>query len=193
MMRPVLLSLLAFFLSLQHIFGCVCQLVPVSEKAIASSEFIFLGKVIAISGCDKTAKASFSVQELFRGKSFANTEIEFDCSSDCQMSFVPGQTWLIYAKYKSYGKAEVEFCGYSRQQFANEKEDYNTPIHGMTFGEEEIWLKKILGLQSLNVKDPIAEQHHENIRPQGFQVLYYLGFGFIALIAIYFVGRKFLK
>ncbi len=193
MMRPILISFLAFFLLLQQVAACDCKMIPLSEKTLTSSELIFLGKVIAISGCNKTAKVSFAIDELYRGKSFSNVEIEFDCSSDCQMSFVPGQTWLIYATYKSYGKAEVGFCSYSRQQFANEKEDYNTSLHGMTFSDEKIWLKKTLGVQTLNVKDPVNEEHHENIRPQGMQVLVYLAIGFISLIAIYFVGRKYLK
>lgn len=193
MMRPILFLLLAVLLSLQHLSACDCKMIPLSKGAIASCEFIFLGKVVAISGCDRTSKASFSIQELFRGKSFANTEIEFDCSSDCQMSFAPGQTWLIYATYKSYGAAEVNFCSYSRQQFANEKDDYNTAVHGMDFSTEEIWLKENLGLLALNSKDPLAEQHHENIHPNGFQTLYYLGSGFLFLALAYFVGRKYLK
>lgn len=192
-MRKLFLFAIAFSFSLSTLVACDCETIPISVQSIASSELIFLGKVVAISGCDKTSKASFSIQELFRGKAFANIEIEFDCTSDCQMSFSPGQTWIIYAKYKTYGKAEVFFCGYSRQQFANEKDDYNSVAQGMNFDDEKKWLENNVGVQTLNEKNPMADDLHENIHPNGYQILYYLGFGFVGLIVIYFVGRKYLK
>jgi hypothetical protein len=165
----------------------------VDMKTIADFELIFIGKVAAISGCDKSAHVSFAVQKLFRGKCFPETALEFDCTSDCQMNFSPNETWIIYASYMSYGKAKVEFCSYSRQQFENDKDDYNTVVHGMTFTEESAWLEKNLGLQKMDEKDVQSEQHHENIRPQGYAVLWYLGGGFLGLIVIYFLVQKFLK
>jgi hypothetical protein len=192
-MRSLCIFLFTFFLFSIKGFACDCQTIPVSLETIKPAELIFIGEVSAISGCDKTSKATFHVKELFRGKCFENTAIEFDCTSDCQMSFAPGQTWIIYATYKKYGEAEVQFCSYSRQQFAAEAEDFNTAVHGMSFTEEEAWLKKNLGVQQLNVKNTEAEQHHENIRPEGMQTLWYLVAGFLGLVLFYFIGRKFLK
>ncbi|CAN5182028.1 hypothetical protein BH09BAC5_BH09BAC5_20830 [soil metagenome] len=173
--------------------ACDCKSLPLSLDAIKSDELIFIGDVIAISGCDKTAKATFEVKELFRGKCFKNTIVEFDCSSDCQMSFAPGQTWIIYSKYKKYGEVEVNFCGFSRMKMKNANEDYNTIVHGMSFEDEVIWLKKNLGDKEINSKDFAQEQHHENIHPNGMQTLYYLFAGFLGLVVFYLLGRKFLK
>jgi hypothetical protein len=192
-MQKYFLLLFVFFLSLQKSLACDCKTIPLSEASIKNVELIFLGDVVAVSGCNGTSKVSFHVKELYRGKCFEETSIEFDCSSDCQMSFVPGQTWLIYATYKKYGEAIVDFCSYSRQQFASEKDDFNTIAHGMNFSDEKNWLKKTVGIQKLNVKDVGYEQHHENIRPQGFEILWYLAAGFIGLLVFYFLGRKFLK
>lgn len=192
-MKRIALVLFSSFYFLQGLFACDCKTIPLTKESIESVELIFLGKVVALSGCDKTAKVSFSVDELYRGKCFANVEIEFDCTSDCQMSFNPGQTWIIYATYKKYGEAEVNFCSYSRQLFANEKSDYNTVIHGLTFSDEKNWLHKNLGLQVLNVKEDAMNQHHENERPDGYKFLWYLGAGFFGLIFIYFISKKLLK
>ena len=190
-MRRLFFLLFIFFV--QKSFACNCSMDAVSVETIKKFDLIFIGKVAAISGCDKRAEVSFSVQKLFRGKCFPETALEFDCTSDCQMNFAPGETWIIYANYTAYGKAEVQFCSYSRQQFANEKEDYNTSVHGMNFTEELNWLTKNLGEQKLNEKDIQAEQHHENLRPQGYWVLFYLGGGLLGLIAFYFLSRKFLR
>ncbi len=187
------LVLLIVFVSFQHLKACDCKTVPVSMESIKSTELIFIGEVVAISGCEGTSKATFSVKELYKGKCFANTTVEFDCSSDCQMSFVPGQTWLIYATYKKYGEAEVNFCGYSRLQMESDKEDFNSVAHGMTFPEEVAWLKKNLGEQKINDAIQVDHPLHENIHPNGMQTLYYLMAGFLALALFYFVGRKFLK
>jgi hypothetical protein len=192
-MKWLFALLLIFFLPRTNVSACDCVSNPVNLETIKSAELIFMGEVVAISGCDGTAKATFSVKELFRGKTFANETVEFDCSSSCQMSFLPGETWLIYATYKKYGESEVNFCSLSRKKFSNESDDYYTATHQMNFTEEQEWLKKNLGLQQLNEKEPEAEQHHENIRPEGYQMLWYLGGGLLAVIAFYFIGRKFLK
>ena len=191
MMRGLIVFL--FIFSFHTAFACDCEMAGVSMESISSYELIFVGKVVAISGCDENAKANFTVEKLFRGKCFASTDIEFDCSTDCQMSFVPGQTWIIYAKYKKYGEAKVHFCGYSRQQFPDESKDYNTAVHGMKYSEELAWLEKNLGVQKLNEKDIESQQHHENLRPAGYEFFWYYGFGLLGLIAIYFITKKFLK
>ncbi len=192
-MRTVFNLLLVLFLSSSEAYACKCDFVPVSMESIKQYELIFYGEVVAISGCDKTAKATFTIKELYRGKTFANTQVEFDCSSSCAMNFAPGQTWLIFSTYKKYGEAEVGFCSHSRERFAEGTEDYNASAYGMSFAEEQEWLKKNLGIQSLNEKSVEAEQHHENIRPGGSQTLIYLGVGLLAVVLFYFIGRKFLK
>ncbi|MDQ3111776.1 MAG: hypothetical protein M3R17_17950 [Bacteroidota bacterium] len=190
-MRKIFLFLLLLVSSVA--IACKCDTPPFSADVLKSYELIFTGEVTAISGCDKTANVTFAVKELYKGKCFANVSVEFDCSSSCQMSFEPGQAWIIFATYKKYGEAEVNLCSHSRRKFVEEKDDFYLQMSGMTFEETQASLKKNLGVQELNVKAPEAEQHHENIRPGGYETLWYLAAGFIALIAFYFLGRKFLK
>ena len=192
-MRAFFILVLILFLFASDTHACKCNFVPVSMESIKPYELIFIGEVVAISGCDKTAKATFLIKELYRGKSFANTTVEFDCSSSCAMNFTPGQTWIIFATYKKYGEAEVNFCSHSRAKVAEGTEDYNASVYGMSFNEEWEWLIKNLGTKVLNEKNAEAEQHHENIRPDGSQTLIYLGVGFIAVVLFYLIGRKILK
>jgi len=194
MMRRLIVFIFLFIFPFQKTFACDCKMAGVSTESIAKYELIFIGKVVAISGCDdEKAKVNFSVEKLFRGKCFPATDVKFDCATDCQMSFAPGQTWIIYATYEKYGEPKVHFCSYSRQQFPSEAEDYNTSVHGMTFSQELTWLEKNLGVQKLNEKDVLMEQHHENIRPQGYDFVWYYVFGLLSLVAIYFITKKFLK
>ncbi|MSP68786.1 MAG: hypothetical protein EXR20_00790 [Bacteroidetes bacterium] len=190
-MRKEFLLLFLFFICETSLLACDCKIGPISELTIENEELIFLGKVVAISGCDVVAKVNFQVTELYRGKCFEETAVEFDCSSDCLMSFVPGQTWLIFANYKKYGEPKVKFCSYSRQQFELNQADYNSAVHGMGFQEERDWLKIKFGLQALNINNKGLQQHHTNIRPAGLQFLWYIGLGLVVLAGLYFIGRKF--
>lgn len=173
--------------------ACDCPSDSLSEKLIRSYDFIFSGKVIAVSGCDKNAHVTFQIEQLFKGKSFATTAVEFDCTSDCQMSFVPGEEWIIYSNYVSYGNAKVEFCSLSRKKMSPGEDDFNTISHGMDFDSEKKKLLVMFGEQKLNKVDPKSEQHHELIHPNGMQTLLYLIGGFAGLVLFYFLGKKFLK
>jgi hypothetical protein len=192
-MMRTLLFLLAVFFSLRAESTCNCTLIPVSDNAIAPYELIFKGKVLSVSGCDKTANVTFEIQELYVGKSFATVEIAYDCSSACKMTFAPGETWLVYATYESYGKAKTEYCSHTRMLYPDDENDMNTIGHGMTFDEEIAWLKKKFGVQELNDESMAVDMHHKNIIPKGYTVLWYLGIGLVVVVAAYFVGRRFFR
>lgn len=192
MMRN-LFFLLAVCLSLRAGSTCNCTLIPVSDNAVAPYELIFTGKVVSVSNCDKKAKATFEIQELYLGKSYATTEIEFDCSSECKMTFAPGETWLVYCTYEAYGKAKTEYCSHTRKLYADEENDLNTIGHGMTFSEEQAWLKQKFGMQELNDESMAVDMHHKNIIPTGYSVLWYLGIGLVVVVAAYFLSRRFFR
>jgi hypothetical protein len=191
-MIRVLTIALALLLS-PALFACKCAMPPFSEETVKPYEFVFYGKVVAVSGCDKTAKVKFTIIELFRGKSFETTELEFDCASDCQMSFSPGEEWLIYSNYENYGQARVELCSFSRKKIDGETGDYNAFNNGMSFADEKKWLEEKLGVQKLNEKDMIDRPHHENARPEGMNVVWTMLIGFAILGVFYFVVRKFIR
>lgn len=175
------------------LWACKCVQEPVSEKTIAPYDFIFYGKVIATSGCDGTSRVKFLVEELYRGSSYGSTELEYDCSSDCQMSFSPDEDWLIYASFTGFDKGKVEFCSYSRMQPGAGEEDFNTVNHGMDFKTEKAWLQSKLGVKPLKEREVVEQQHHENLKPQGMNVIWMMAIGFGTLALFYFITRKFLR
>lgn len=188
-----LLLIFLLFAGWESARACDCPPETPTESAMRSYDFIFSGKVIAISGCDKIAHVTFSVDELYKGKSFASASLEFDCTSDCQMNFAPGEEWIIYADYVSYGKAKVEFCSLSRKKNAVNAEDFYQVSHGMDYNSEKNLLLKTFGKQTLNIVDQQATQHHELIHPKGMQIIWYLAAGLAGLGLFYFLGKKFLK
>lgn len=191
-MKKLLLIVLLLAVS-GWIRACDCPPEAVNETTMRSYDFIFSGKVLAVSGCDKDAQVTFEIQQLYKGKSYATSSVQFDCLSDCQMSFVPGEEWIIYSDYVLYGQGQVKFCSLSRKKIADAKEDFYNISHGMDFESEKQMLLNIFGEQKLNVKDPKQEQHHQLIHPEGMQIVWYLAAGLAGLAAFYFLGKKFLK
>jgi hypothetical protein len=181
------------FLFSANAFACKCDTLPFTLEGIERYELIFTGEVTAVSVCDKIATATFTVKELYKGKCFESVTVEFDCSSSCAMSFAPGETWIIFATYEKYGEPQVSLCSHSRRKFADAKDDFYFQLSGISFSEAEAFLKKNLGIQPFSVKKVEEEQHHENIRPKGYESLWYLVAGFVVLFIFYFLGRKFLK
>ncbi|HEU4719032.1 MAG TPA: hypothetical protein VFU15_14410 [Bacteroidia bacterium] len=179
-----------FFL---HAFACNCPTVALTKENLAAYDFIFTGKVVAVSGCSDDASVSFEIEKLYRGKSYREAQLKFDCTSDCGMTFSPGEEWIIYAKYVGYGKAEVKFCSFSRKYVADDKNDFVTPLHGMSYAMENEWLEKTLGVQELNVRNPEDDMHHENIHPSQQQALLYFGLGLAGLLVLLFLTKKFLR
>ena len=189
------LTILVLLLAGKLFASCDCApLDSLSEKSISGYTFIFYGHVVAISGCDDGhSLVKFSIDELYRGKSFPSTELEFDCASDCQMSFAPDETWIIYAQYTSYGKAGVSICSPSRKLPAKGEIDYASPSHHMDFNTEKKWLETKLGIQKFNEVEIVDQQHHENLKPQGMQAFWLAFIGFAILGVFYFVVRKFIR
>ena len=188
-----LLLILFLIAGSDFVRACDCPSDSLSEKRIQSYEFIFTGKVVAVSGCDKNAHVTFEIQELFKGKSFKSASLEFDCLSDCQMSFSPGEEWIIYSNYVSYGTGKIEFCSLSRKKMSSSENDFYTLSHGLDFESERKKLLSLFGTQEFNIADPKAEMHHELIHPDRFQFVIYLAGGLAGLLLIYFLGKKFLK
>jgi hypothetical protein len=190
-MRTFCLYIFLFFSA--NAIACKCDTTSFTLEGIKRYELIFAGEVTSVSICEQKPKATFTVKELYRGKCFDTVSVEFDCSSSCAMSFSPGETWIIFATYEKYGKPEVELCSHSRRKFADEKDDFYFQLSGISFGDAQAFLKKNLGTQPFSIKTAEEDQHHENIRPKGYEALWYLIAGFVVLFLFYFLGNKFLK
>jgi hypothetical protein len=173
--------------------SCDCESQQVNAASAAKYDFIFTGKVTAVSSCDGKAIVTFFVDTLFKGSSFAEATLEFDCSTDCQMSFSKNEQWIIYAEYVNYGEANVKFCSLSRKRLGAGIADYYAVAHGMTFEAEKEFLRKNFGVQSINVPDKQDDQHHELVRPDFRQMMWYFVAGLVVLVIIYFIVKKLFK
>ncbi len=173
--------------------ACECPpLKPLDKSYTDEFDLIFIGTVDSVSPCDKQAKAIFKVEKLFQGKSFEITEVYFDCSSSCQMSFTKGEQWIIYTNYAKYGIAEVDFCSRSRKKFINDSLDYFVATHILTFADEEEQLKSTLGIKTLKTESNTQLQH-ELIKPKGYTLLWLVGISFLLLFVALWLFKAFKK
>ncbi|HLG03465.1 MAG TPA: hypothetical protein VI731_07700 [Bacteroidia bacterium] len=184
---------LSVLFTLKGIAACDCPTDSVTIKSLDRYDVIFQGKVVSVSGCDETAKVIFSVITLFKGKSYPETTLEFDCSSDCQMSFAPGEEWIIYAEYIRYGEGSVKFCSLSRKKPVAGEQDHFAQQQGMSYDSTIAFLKKNYGVQLLHEKKVRDQQHHELILPDRVQMLGYLAAGLVVIVLLYFIVKKVFK
>jgi hypothetical protein len=175
-------------------FACQCDSISTSlnKQTVSSYDLIFYGKVTKVASVQHTGLASFSIDKIFQGKSYQNIDLSFDNQSSCAMSFSPDEEWIVYAKYISYGHAEIVFCSPSRKKMSSNTDDYYSMIHGKSFEDELIWLEKEFGIKELN-RSSAESPRRELLHPVGMERLWlYLG-GLLGLALIWFLTRKFLR
>lgn len=177
-------------------WACKCDsLQPLSLESLKNYELIFVGHVSSIASCDEEGKARvlFLVDSLFKGKAFAGTEVQFDCSTSCAMSFAPGERWLIYSKYVKYGLAEVHLCSHSRKQVQQGKDDYAVFTQGNTFEESLKWLSENSGVQVLNSEADLNQPSRELVHPDQQQSIWLVVAGLVMVVILYFAVKRFLR
>ncbi|HTL81135.1 MAG TPA: hypothetical protein VL651_05500 [Bacteroidia bacterium] len=174
-------------------FACTCDDEPLTVAELAKYDLIFTGKVVAVSGCSKESQVKFLITKLYKGKAFESTEIQFDCTSDCSLSFAPDQTWIIYATYFEYGKAVVHFCSLSRMKIDDMANDHYAQERKLSFDEELSFLEKNLGVQPFNVIKVEDTQHHELLHPTPWQTILLLIASLAGLGVFYYVVKRMLK
>jgi hypothetical protein len=177
-------------------WACECDsLQPLSLESLKNYELIFVGHVSSITSCDEAGKARvlFLVDTLFRGKAFVGTEVQFDCSTSCAMSFAPEERWLIYSKYAKYGLAEVHLCSHSRKQAPQSKDDYAIFTQGNTFEESLKWLSENCGVQILNAEADFNQPSRELVHPDQQQSIWLIVGGLVTAIILYFTIKRFLR
>ena len=102
-MKKLLLSY--FLLTACLSFACECPpLAPVSLTNAQGYDVLFYGSVDSVSACDPKGKAIayFTITELYKGNVVKYVPLNFDCASECLMSFAKGEQWLVYAKYEKF-------------------------------------------------------------------------------------------
>ena len=189
---PFLFSLIIF----SDLFACDCPpMEKLSVEGLQTYQVIFSGRVDSVSLKGEKGIVWFLIDTLFKGESARTIPVYFDKSSNCRMEFEKGFEWIIYASYKNFGKAEVEFCSRSRKHFTDEAGDYYTVNNGMSYASELVFLKNNLGLKAFKKPEPSIDKNlqRELIHPSPFQMLYWLGFSLAGFLGIYYLMKKFLK
>lgn len=192
-MKKIIVLLMFVFAGLQSVYACKCaELAPFSRVALSKYDVIFVGKVVAVSGDDIEAKASFRVDELYKGECYQQITVQYDAETDCAMNFVPGDTWVIYGKWVAYGMPRVDICSYSRLKMKDGQTDYYADGIRASYESEVKWLKDSLGIQPYIDPAQHKDLGHKNEIPGATQAIVYLiaGFGGLAII-FYFVRRLF--
>ena len=182
-------------------FSIACDCPPIKqtvEKQCENYAVIFEGTVDSVSVVSgKNAYAYFSVINLYKGKAFEETRVLFDCSTSCQLSFTPNETWIIYADYYKYGALEVKFCSRSRKLFSDSTKDYYNSINGMSFKSELAFLQNNFGIHTVLSNNSIALQHEEEAQrlshPSGVEALWLVGISFVVVTAFLYFFNKYFK
>lgn len=196
-MKTQFLSLL-FLISSSYLFSCECPaLQPISKVLCKNYNVIFYGKVDSVSACDSKGMsiAYFTIKELYKGTVSQNIKVNFDCASECLMSFTKGEQWIVYGTYPKFDMLTVKLCEHSRKYFDNEKDDFYFPASNRTFEEEKQFLKNELGIQPFIVQNDLNEQQKifkpHNDQPSDWTKLWLLltSLGTMAII-LYFTRKK---
>jgi len=167
-------------------FSCDCplDLPPVSLETVKNYDVIFYGKVDSVSPCTTKglAIAYFTISELYKGQISQHQAINFDCSSECMMSFAKGEKWLIFSHFQRFDELLVNFCEHSKNasQWSLEK--------------DKAILNEILGIQEFVEKNVINDQQEDlrgrNKQPSSMNKVWLLVISFLVMAIVYFVTRN---
>jgi hypothetical protein len=177
--------------------ACDCGAFPPLTKEIFKTnnpkQVVFKGKVLSIAPCNELGECVFMVEALFSGTATRHLSAVYDCSSSCQMTFSPGEEWIIYGEYLQLEKIKIEFCSRSRKmnQLANTEAD--KIAYGLTSTEEFEWLKQNIGTKPLKESAVNHELAHKNEKPSPTTkiILLIVSMGFMAFFILF--SRRFLK
>lgn len=185
-------------------FGCfsvpaiACDCPPPEKidliKVRQPRNLVFLGTVIKTDSCKHGVNlVYFKVKKLFNGKSDSTVAVQYDCSSDCMMSFTAGDEWLIYAEYFEYGKTEVKFCSRSRKRFSTPAEDVYWVTSQMTFDDELNFLEEKIGLQTISKPKDDELKRDIGVVEDPMKALFLLISSLTGMILIYWFVKRVLK
>lgn len=186
-----------FFLLSEMTFACECPAIkPISNDSFKNYDVIFTGRVDSVSACltDGNSTAYFFINELYKGAVQQHQKVDFDCSSECMMSFSKDEEWIIYATYQRFDLMTVKLCGHSRKLFTDVSQDYYQMAAQRTFEEEKQFLKTTLGTHSFIQNNEQSQQQDDaksrNEQPSGINKLWLLLISFATMAIVYFVTKN---
>lgn len=146
-------------------YACNCEttLAPISKTETDKYALIFTGYVNDIHEQNKEWYAEFVVDRPFKGLIPRDIKILYDGTTSCQMHFLKGDQWLIYAKMDSVKrKWTVNYCERSRKFPEPDEEDQYTIYSGKTLDEELSFLAKNYNTGQIVGEDTLTMIEKEN-------------------------------
>lgn len=187
------LSLLISFYS----SACECKdFVSITKELCSEYDVIFLGTVDSVSACNEKgfSVAYFSIAELYKGNVKKQVQINFDCNTECMMSFAKGEEWLIYSLYEKFDHLNVSICGHSRKKVDDETLDIYSVNAKRTFEKEKEFLKTAFGVQNFIQENDLNNQQDKvgprNELPSNWRKLALLLVSVLAMGIVYYITRK---
>lgn len=193
-MRLFFFAISLFFTHI--LFACECPVLePISKDNISRYDIVFDGRVDSVSTCDSVglAQVYFTINELYKGSVYCTLSLNFDCSSECLMSFTKGEEWLIYASYKKFDFLAINLCSHSRKHFDNDAEDFYMMAAQRTFAEEKQFLKENMSAAAcLSEENAVLETDigMHNKQPSGLNKILLLIISLAAMVVVYIVTKK---
>jgi hypothetical protein len=183
--------------------GCLLMLNAIQAKACRCAEHPDLTKeyckvydLICQAAVDSVSPCRggycyvyLHIDALFKGQSSRKLELRSDCISDCQMNFSRGESWLIYAQYYKYGKAEVNFCSRSRKKISS-GDDYFEGQNRMTYVNEIRFLNDTYGIQKTEEKNGSTMPERILIQPTAYWKLWLLLISLVVVYVIFYLVKK---
>lgn len=176
-----LLVIIFYFFTIFSEAQCTCDFIlPMTFDATAGVEVIFYGKVIEVKeGCTDESIVVFQVQEEYKGGIKRSQEVLYNCGTQCGMSFIEGEQWIIYGSKNNAQEVIVDWCSRSRRRFENENEDFYRGLLESTFDQELDFLREYFHVNE-SFEGGLKHRKYEKLEPK--YIPYLLGGGLLAIL-----------
>jgi hypothetical protein len=182
------------------ILACECPPVNAITKELCKQyDVIFSGRVDSIIPCSTKGigTAFFTITELYKGSVEQHVAVDYDCTSDCLMSFSKCDEWIVYAAFSRFNQVIVNICSNTRKKVTGSAQDFYSLQTGQSYEQETAFLKTVLGTKAFAIHNQLNDQQVEmrphNDQPTGWNKLWLLLTSFGAMAIVYIVSKKYFK
>lgn len=169
---------------------CTCDFIlPMTFESTAGVPIIFYGEVKEVdSDCNEESIITFEIIELYKGNLTKSQEAYYQCGTECGMSFIPGERWIVYSTINNAQYPVLDWCSRTRREFLTEGSDFYEGVLFSTFQEELSFLRKNFEANK-NFKAGLKERQYEKVPVK--LIPWLLGIGALFMILGYvLLGKK---
>lgn len=185
--------LFVFLISLSfNVFSeCTCgNILPMTFEATAGVDVIFYGQVKEVDNdCEEESSITFEIIELYKGNLSRTQEAIYQCGTECGMSFVPGERWIIYSAINNAQFPVLDWCSRSRREFTSGNKDFYEGLLFTTFSEELEFLRTNFEANK-NFKKGLKDRQYQKVPVNYIPWLLGAGALFMGLGYLFFTRKK---